>query len=231
MIRSLPRRDSKYANGGLNKINTGLFGGYATYQNGGFYSDAILTGGYSNYNTRRSIQFSAIDRTARGDLDGMQFSTYLDTGYDWKIGHFSLGPILAGQYTYVGISPFTEQGAGSLNLQVDQENISSLRGSVGGHIAYTWNLTKKVSLTPELRMLWQHEFLENSRNIEASLDSGNVAGFGFNTSAPERNSVFAGAGVIAQLGPNWNASCYYNVDFGRQNYLAQMVSLGCEWKF
>lgn len=222
---------AKYTNGGLNKINTGLFGVYATYQNGGFYSDAILTGGYSNYSTRRSIQFSVIDRTATGNLDGIQLSTYLDIGYDWKIGNFTFGPILSGQYTYVGISPFTEQGAGSLNLQVDQQNISSLRSGVGGHIAYAWNLTKNVSLIPELRMFWQHEFLENSRNIDASLDSGNIAGFGFDTSVPERDSVFAGAGVSAQFGPDWNASCYYNVDFGRQNYIAQMISVGLEWKF
>jgi outer membrane autotransporter protein len=80
-------------------------------------------------------------------------------------------------------------------------------------------------------MFWQHEFLENSRTIDASLDGGNILGFGFETSAPERDSVFAGAGVIAQLGQNWNASCYYNVDFGRQNYIAQMVSVGLQWKF
>ena len=222
---------SKYSNGGLNKINTGLFGVYASFQNGGFYADAILTGGYSNYSTKRSIQFSTIDRTATGNLDGLQFSTYLDIGYDWTIGNFTFGPILAAQYTYVSISPFTEQGAGSLNLQVDQQSISSLRSSVGGRIAYTWKMTKHVTLIPEVRMFWQHEFLGDSRNIDASLDGGNVGGFDFNTSAPERDSVFAGAGVIAQLGPDWVASCYYNVDFGRQNYIAQMVSVGVEWKF
>jgi len=222
---------SKYSNGGLNKINTGLFGVYASFQNGGFYSDAILSGGYSNYSTRRSIQFSTIERTATGNLDGLQFSSYLNVGYDWTIGNFTFGPILAGQYTYVSISPFTEQGAGSLNLQVDQQSVSSLRSSVGGRIAYTWKLTKYVTLIPEVRMFWQHEFLGDSRNIDASLDSGNVGGFGFNTSSPERDSVFAGAGVIAQLGPDWNASCYYNVDFGRQNYIAQMVSVGLEWRF
>ena len=191
---------SKYDNGGLNKINTGLFGAYATYQNHGFYSDAIVTGGYSNYNTKRSIQFSSIDRTATGDLDGMQFSTYIDFGYDMNIGNFTFGPIIAGQYAYMGISPFTERGAGSLNLDVEQQNVSSLRSSLGGRIAYTWKLTKKVSLIPEVRMFWQHEFLENSRTIDASLDGGNILGFGFETSAPERDSVFAGAGVIAQLG-------------------------------
>lgn len=222
---------SSYTNGGLNKINSGLFGGYATYQNGGFYSDAIVTGGYSNYSTRRAIQFSVIERTATGDFDGMQFSTYLDIGYDWKIGQFTLGPILGGQYTYVSISPFTEQGAGSLNLQVDRQNISSLRSSLGGHLAYTWKLTEKVTLIPELRILWQHEFLANSRNMGASLDGSDTSGFGFDTSDPERDSVFAGVGVIAQLGANWNASCYYNVDFGRQNYIAQMISVGLELRF
>lgn len=222
---------SEYTNGGVNKINTGLIGTYASYQNGGFYSDAILSGGYSSYSTRRSIQFSVIDRTATGDFDGAQFSTYLDVGYDWKIGNFTFGPILAGQYTYVSISSFTEQGAGSLNLKVDQQSISSLRSSLGGRIAYSWNLTKNVSLIPEVRMFWQHEFLENSRNMNASLDSGNVAGFGSDTSDPDRDSVFAGAGVIAQLGPNWNTSLYYNVDFGRQNYIAQMISLGVGWRF
>jgi hypothetical protein len=70
-----------------------------------------------------------------------------------------------------------------------------------------------------------------AEQVDASLDSGNIAGFGFDTCAPERDSVFAGAGVIAQLGPDWNASCYYNVDLGWQNYVAQMVSVGLEWKF
>ncbi len=222
---------SKYTNGGLNKINTGLLGVYATYQNGGFYSDAILTGGYSNYSTRRAIQFSVIDRTASGDFDGVQLSTYVDVGYDWNVGQFTFGPILGAQYTYVGISPFTEQGAGSLNLQVDQQNISSLRSSLGGRVAYTWNVTKKISLIPEVRVFWQHEFLENSRNMDASLDTGGIDGFGFETSDPERDSIFAGAGVIAQLGTDWSASCYYNVDFGRQNYIAQMISVGLEWRF
>jgi len=222
---------SKYDTGGLNKINTGLFGTYATYQSRGFYSDAILTGGFSSYSTRRPIQFGVIDRTAIGNFDGAQFSAYLDFGYDWTIGNFTLGPILGAQYTYVGISSFTEQGAGSLDLQVEQQNINSLRSSVGGRVAYTWNVTKNVSLIPELRVFWQHEFSENSRNMDASLATGDIQGFGFDTSAPERDSAFAGVGALVQLGPDWNVSCYYNIDFGRQDYTSQMISGGLEWRF
>ena len=35
---------------------------------------------------------------------------------------------------------------------------------------------QKVALIPEVRMFWQHEFLNNARNINASLDGGSGAG-------------------------------------------------------
>jgi fibronectin-binding autotransporter adhesin len=222
---------AKYANGGNTTINSALFGGYATYQNGGFYSDAIVGGGYSAYAVRRPIKFSTIDRTARSRPDGGQFTAYLDFGYDWKLGNFTLGPILAGQYTYAGIAPFTETGADSLDLRVDQQNANSIRTSLGGRIAYTWKLNEKITLIPEVRLFWQHEFLENPRAIGASLDGGAGPGFDFITSAPDRDAVFAGAGISAQFGHDWNAFFYYNADFGRQDYLGHMISTGLNWSF
>ncbi len=222
---------AKYNGGGSNTINSALFGGYATYQKGGFYSDLIVSGGYSNYNVRRPINFSTVDRTAVSKPDGGQFNTYLDFGYDWKVGGFTFGPILAGQYTYAGIAPFTESGADSLDLRVNQQNANSLRTSLGGRVAYTWNLTDKIAIIPEVRMLWQHEFLNNPRNIGAALDGGNGPAFGYETSAPARDSVFAGAGVSAQFGDRWNAYFYYNADFGRQDFVSNMISGGLGWKF
>ena len=80
-------------------------------------------------------------------------------------------------------------------------------------------------------MFWQHEFLNNPRNINASLDGGNGAAFDFETSDPYRDSVFAGAGVTAQFGERWNASLFYNVNFGSQTYQSNMVSAGLNFSF
>lgn len=222
---------SKYNGGGSNTINSAIFGGYATYQKGGFYSDAIVSGGYSNYNVRRPVTFSTVDRTAVSQPDGGQFNTYLDFGYDWTVGGFTLGPIVSGQYTYAGIAPFTESGADSLNLRVNQQNANSLRTSLGGRIAYTWKVSEKIAIIPEVRMFWQHEFLNNPRNIGAALDGGSGPVFGYETSAPARDSVFAGAGVSAQLGDRWSAYFYYNADFCRQDFVSNMISGGLGWKF
>ena len=222
---------AKYSNGGRTTINSVQFGGYASYDNGGFYADGIVGGGYSAYAVKRPIQFSTIDRTASSRPDGGQLTTYLGLGYDWEVGNFTIGPILSGQYTYAGIAPFTENGADSLNLSVGQQNANSLRTSLGGRIAYTWKLTDSITLIPEGRMFWQHEFLENPRNIGATLDGGNGAGFGYTTSAPDRDAVFAGAGIIGQFGPNWNAYFYYNADFGRQDFVSHAISTGLNFKF
>jgi fibronectin-binding autotransporter adhesin len=73
-------------------------------------------------------------------------------------------------------------------------------------------------------MFWNHEFLQNSTSIWSNLDGGVGPGFSYRTISPSRDSVFAGAGLIAQLGRNWNASVYYNTDFGSATSNTQIVS-------
>ncbi len=222
---------AKYDDNSNLRVNSALFGGYATYDNGGFYVDAIVGGGYSNYTAKRAINFSTIDRVARSQPGGGQFTTYLDAGYDWEVKGFTFGPIISGQYTYAGVAPFTENGADSLDLKVSQQNANSIRTNIGGRVAYTWNVTSSITFIPEVRMFWQHEFLNNPRNIASSLDGGSGPGFGYETSAPARDSVFAGAGISARFGDRWDAYVYYNADFGRQDYLSHIVSAGLNFKF
>jgi outer membrane autotransporter protein len=223
---------SKYGSDSNMRGNGVNFGGYASYATEeGYYADAVIGGGYTGYQTRRSIKFSTIDRTAKADPNSTHFSAALNLGKDFEVGKFTLGPIVGAQYTYAGIGSFTETGADSLDLSLDQQNANSLRSTLGGRIAYTWDLSQKIAIIPEVRMFWQHEFLNNARNINASLDGGNGAAFDFKTTDPYRNSVFAGAGVTAQFGKNLSGSVFYNVNFGSQTYQSNMVSVGLNVSF
>jgi outer membrane autotransporter protein len=223
---------SKYGSDSNMRGNGVNFGGYASYATeDGYYADAVIGGGYTGYQTRRSIQFSTIDRTAQADPNSTQFSAALNLGKDFEIGKFTLGPIVGAQYTYAGIGSFTETGAESLDLSLAQQNANSLRSTLGGRIAYTWNLNQTIAIIPEVRMFWQHEFLNNARNINASLDGGNGVAFNFETTDPYRDSVFAGAGVTAQFGKNLSGSIFYNVNFGSQTYQSNMLSVGLNVSF
>jgi outer membrane autotransporter protein len=223
---------SKYGSDSNMRGNGMNFGGYASYATEeGYYADAVIGGGYTGYQTRRSIKFSTIDRTAKADPNSTHFSAALNLGKDFEVGKFTLGPIVGAQYTYAGIGSFTESGADSLDLSLDQQNANSLRSTLGGRIAYTWDLSQKIALIPEVRMFWQHEFLNNARNINASLDGGSGASFDYETTDPYRDSVFAGAGVTAQFGENLSGSLFYNINFGSQTYQNNMISAGLNFSF
>jgi outer membrane autotransporter protein len=222
---------AEYNGGGSTKGNNFSFGTYASYEKDGYYADAVIGGGYTGFQTKRSIEFSTIDRTASADPNSGQFTAGLNFGKDFEVGKFTLGPIVGAQYTYAGIGSFTESGAESLDLSLGQQNANSLRTTLGGRIAYTWNMNQKIAFIPEVRMFWQHEFLNNPRNISSSLDGGSGAAFDFETSDPYRDSVFAGAGVTAQFGKNLSGSVFYNINFGSQTYQSNMVSAGLNFSF
>ena len=52
--------------------------------------------------------------------------------------------------------------------------------------------------------------------------------FDYETSAPNRNSVFGGAGISANFADRWSASVFYNVNFGGEGYTTNIIitSLG-----
>jgi outer membrane autotransporter protein len=223
---------AEYSNGGAMNVNTVNFGVYATYQDpSGLYVNAIVNGGYSGYQVKRSIEFPGVNRSADSDPTGGLFSTTLDLGYDWKLGDFTITPTVAGQFTYVGITPFEETGAGSLDLDVSNQSAYSLRTSLGARIAYTWRISETISVIPSVSMLWQHEFMQDSRNIGASLDGGSGPSFEYSTAVPGRDSVYAGAGVTIQVSDRWNFNANYNADFGRPDFISNMISGGLNFSF
>ena len=221
----------KYTGGSHLDGDSVLFGGYASYAKNGYYADATVGGGHTGFDTSRSIKFSTIDRTAHADPNRGLLTASLNLGKDFKVRKFTLGPIIGVQYTHVGIGGFSENGADSLNLALARQNADSLLTTLGGRVAYTLELNKNITLTPEVRMQWNHEFLNNSRNINASLDGGNGESFDFATSDPYRSSVFSGAGVTARFGKDISGSVFYNVNFGSQHYVNNIISASMNISF
>ncbi len=64
---------------------------------------------------------------------------------------------------------------------------------MGGRVAYTYRLNRKVTLVPELRAGWQHEFLQGGEVIHASLDRGDGPEFDYLTEESGKDAVYAGA--------------------------------------
>ncbi len=223
---------NRHDGGGHTEINAARFGAYATFDSGtGFYANGVLGGGFSDYNSRRTIEFGSLNRVARSNPKGGEFTAMLGSGYDWTMGGFVFGPTASAQYTYVNINGFEESGAGALNLRLNNLEAHSLRSSLGVRIAYPWQIAGGAILTPELRASWQHEFLNDSRLLTGSLDAGGSPGFFYTTTAPGRDSFYGSVGVNLQFGVRWSTNLFYHLNAGNGRYRSHMVTGGLNVSF
>jgi autotransporter-associated beta strand protein len=168
--------------------NNGQFGTYLRGDDGVNYLLWATSMGFDNYESSRQLQFGNITRTASGDHEGWQYSSYFEYGRQFNLWPFDIEPFMALQYAYSRQNAFTETGAGAVNLQVGGVDADSLRTVLGSRLLWdVLNLAGKP-VRPELHIAWIHELLDETTTF---------------------NSVFAGVGGTSfatqgtDFGRNW----------------------------
>jgi outer membrane autotransporter protein len=214
------------ANGGKVDVNGGRVGAYATYFDRGFYVDASVSGGPNSYNTRRTTPNNT---TATANPGGTEVNLFLASGYDWKKGPLTFGPIASIQYTNVQLDGFTETG-GFAPLSVIRKNADSMRSAIGFHASYDMKVGRAI-VRPEARVSWQHEFGDTSYSLTSTFAT--LGGNPFTVAGPAtgRDSMLVRAGVSVQWNERLSAYAYYDGELLRQNYSSNNVSVGFRLRF
>jgi outer membrane autotransporter protein len=207
------------------------FGGYVTLDVDRFYAHAVVGGGTSEYEVSRAIVLPTLSRAAHSDPDGHEFFASFGTGYDFEYGNFTFGPSVSVQYSRQSLDGVTERGADSLDLALADASVDSLRTYLGARAAYAISLGESSALIPEVRAFWQHEFLQDGETFHAALDGGAGPGFDYVTEDPERDALFAGAGLNLLVGSHFSTSVFYHAEFGRTDDVNHTVSVNASWKF
>ncbi len=198
---------------------------YATLFGNGFYLDALLGAGYNSYDTRRSSLLGYAD----GSPDGWELNTLLNAGYDLHHGNWTFGPSASVSYTQVNLNSFTETGSMTPLNYPDQDQ-ESLRSDLGVTISYTAMLNG-IKITPQVRVSWQHEFLDSTQSMDSRFASGNGPLFTVDGPEMDRNRALISAGVNVQITPTVAVYGYYDGQLGSSNYSANNVSAGVKIDF
>ncbi|MDQ6622712.1 MAG: autotransporter domain-containing protein [Verrucomicrobiota bacterium] len=204
--------------GGSVKSNSGRASIYATYYTGGFYLNGVLTGGLSSIDTRRQT----VGGTTRGNTDGRDLAGLIGTGYEHRIGRWTMGPIASLRFAHACIDGFTESPTlGS--LLIEGHELDSVRSAAGLQLAYQANLVG-IALRPFLQAQWEHEYGDDHASFDASFDGVNT----FEVTGPRigRDSLRVDAGISAQITPRVGVFSYYSAELGRENYTSQSISGG-----
>ena len=197
---------------------------YAMYQDGGFFTEAIVGGGYNSYDIERTGFLG----TARGETEGTQFDAYLGMGYDFKKGGWTITPMASVLYTLVSIEGYDEVGS-LLPLIIDSQDASSLRTRIGPRVSYTAKVGS-ATVTPSVSVQWQHEFHDDSLPFQARFanDSGSL----FTVYGPElgRDSLLLTAGLNVSW-KRYAAYIAYQANLGRENYESHsgLIGLRVSW--
>lgn len=191
-------------------VNGGSFGSYL-HNNDGFNYSTLLGGfQFNGYDTRRHVQFDGIDRLATASFSGWQGYSYFERGVAFGGPRLTLQPYGALQYIYLRQNGFTETGADTLNLAVGGIDTHSMRSIVGGRAQMSRVTPRGRRLSPELRAMWLHEFLDTDAVVNSTFAPIGGAGFAIQGLNLGRDWAIVGGGLRLDLASGW--SLYGNYD-------------------
>lgn len=204
---------------------------YGSFVDGPFYVDTTLGFARNNYDISRRILFPGLDRTATADYRGSEYSADVEAGYTIQAGGFDIQPRLGFLWAYLDEDPFTEEGAGALNLTVDDRSTDFLRSRAGVRLAYPIETAGGGSVIPEVRGSWVHEFGDSQQSTDAYFTGTPAAGtFTVDGIDIDRDSAVLGAGLTVVLKERISLMLDYDAELrGEQNAHAVVGGLKYNW--
>ncbi len=203
---------------------------YASYADSGWYSNGLISYGFSDYDQKRNVSIGGFGGTAHSSPSGDQIVGNLDGGYDFHHKGWTYGPTLGLQYVHLDVDGYTETGLPGANLTVNSNEADSLRSRLGGRVSYAWQ-TEGLVFTPHLDVSWQHEFLDQSRGITSQFDGLGAGSFSIQTASPSRDSALVDVGLDTQVDKTIDVFADYSVQAGQDNYFGQSVQAGVKIGF
>jgi outer membrane autotransporter protein len=211
----------------VNSYQGFVFGSYEFDKN--YFLDAQVGFAYNDFDGERFITAGSVERTASADYDGYQVLTQLELGRDMFFGNdFEFTPRLSLSWTYVKIDDYTETGAGTSNLIVDDQDYNILNLSLGGELRRTWNIDNG-SLTPEIHLGYKYEVIDDKiQTVSAFTGGGNT----FTTTGfdPANNSLLAGLGLTFLNHNNLDVIAIYDFET-KKDFTSHSALLKARWNF
>jgi len=197
---------------------------YAAFLARPWYVNGILAYGYNRNATSRNIAFGGITRTAVADYPGHTLAAYGEAGYRMMFKTVSVIPMAAFQASMLSRDGFTESDAGAFNLTVDKERTASYLSALGIKTRKDFTVSA-VTLTPEARINWLHEFSNDDYMINAAFTGAPAATFSIRGEKPNRDSFALGLSLTCLVQENVNLFVAYDANLASDRF-EQGGSLG-----
>ena len=186
------------------------------------YFNLIGSFGWNHYDASRSVSFGSINKTAKANYDGRQYTAYAETGYhvplsstvDWI-------PFLSLRYTRLHIDKYKEKDAGALSLEVDSQAYNMCELGLGMKFVSKIR-TSSFDFMPEIRAQWIYDLVADNMQTTSRFTGG---GASFKTlgAKPARSTFDIGGSLTFITNKNITVDFDYDYSF-RSDYSASDAS-------
>ncbi len=209
-------------------INENALSFFGSAKAGSFYGS--FTGSFADVkydNIRRFIKLGSVTRTATASSKGANSSYNLTGGYDHEFGKLAIGPFAGVTLQDVTVNAFTEDGAGSANLNIAEQLRRSRVVSVGARASFDLG-----NWTPFARVSMDRDAKKEDRFVSANPVTVNTGTYydipGFK---PDPNWVTASVGVRGKLADRLGLSVVYTGISGKTSIKQDGVSASVSYDF
>jgi outer membrane lipase/esterase len=166
---------------------------------GSFYGTGVVSvGNLKFYDVQRNIFLGPAMRTATANPEGSNASTFFTAGYDFRLGHARIGPVVTLTTADVTVNGFDESGAGSANLRLSEQSRKSQVWGIGLAASADFH-----GWTPWARVTADRERRDEARFVTAMPLTMVATGNSYDMPAysSDRDFVTLAAGVSGYVAP------------------------------
>lgn len=184
---------------------------YSVYTEGRAYVSGVLGGAFGEGSTRRDLALPGVPGVADADVSDQQALGAFEAGYAVTLQTVTLTPFAGLDFGTVNEDPFTESGAGALDLAALGQTESSVRTRLGTRLGTDVHLGG-TTIASEVRLGWEHELMGTGRSVTQSFAGQPSATFIVAGSAVARDSALVGLGLATAISDDLTASVTYAGD-------------------
>lgn len=187
-----------------------LASAFASYQQDRYFADFNVSAGYLDYDSLdRTFALGVAERSEKGTTEGMVWGASAKTGFNlMQMGDpLQFGPFIGASYQKIDVDGYSEQGASSTALTYEDQELDSLRLSVG--LFGTYALSESTRLFGEVAREVERED-EKREDLRMSLNSVPTNSFELPGTTPTGDQTRFSVGVAHQLTEGLSVRANYN---------------------
>ena len=222
-------------------VSTESLSFYGTYNvTNDIYIDGYGMYGWSDFDSIRKFNLasetsSQANQLSRIDNWGTLYTVGVSSGYDFVLGATTFGPLGRLFYAKTDVDGFSKRikisDTESETLAIGDQTSDSLTTNLGMEVSYSYKTSEFLQkirlgvLVPQIRAEWVHEYMNDSKNLEATLVQANQIMNGA-TAEPDRDYCKVGCGLSGIFANGISAYFQYEEVIGLSHITAHNVAFG-----